>query len=155
MNRAFKIAGFAACLVAVVVMSGGHWLALQSVAWGRMIADFSQQDSIGTAIAKTFSGKHPCSMCLKIRKGWHEEKQREEKSPWLKTEEMPEALWELRCVTVPAAPTVARCERPFVPACYSDFTDSPPTPPPRACFPVLELGCPASPRQPEALALAR
>ena len=67
MNRALKMAGFAACLVAVLAMCGGHWLVLQSVAWGRMIADFSQEDSIGTAIAKTFSGKHPCSMCLQIR----------------------------------------------------------------------------------------
>ena len=77
--------GFVACLVAVVVMSGAHWFALQSIAWGRMIADFSRQDSLGTAISKTFSGKHPCSMCLQIRKGWHEERQREEKLPWIKT----------------------------------------------------------------------
>jgi len=137
MNRPFKIAGFVACLVAVLAMCGGHWFALQSVAWGRMIADFSHQDSIGTAIAKTFSGQHPCSMCLKIRKGWHEEKQREEKLPWVKTEKMPELLWELRCVTVPAAPTFAMDERPFVPERYSDFVDSPPTPPPRAGFRVL------------------
>jgi hypothetical protein len=137
MNKALKMAGFAACLVAVVAMCGGHWLALQSVAWGRMIADFSQQDSIGTAIAKTFSGKHPCSMCLKIRKGVHEEKQREEKLPWTKTEKMPEPFWELRCVTIPVAPTVALCERPFVPVLHTDFIDSPPTPPPRACFRVL------------------
>jgi hypothetical protein len=129
--------GFVACLVAVAVMSGGHWFALQSVAWGRMIADFSRQDSLGTAISKTFSGKHPCSMCLQIRKGWHEEKQREEKLPWIKTEKMPEALWELRSMTVPTAPTVALYERPFVPERYPDFIESPPTPPPRPAFCVL------------------
>src|SRR5512136_2847672 len=118
MNKALKMAGFVACLIAVLAMCGGHWLALQSVAWGRMIADFSQQDTIGTAIAKTFSGKHPCAMCLKIRKGWHEEKQREERLPWIKTEKMPEAFWELRCATVPAAPSVILCEQPFVPALH-------------------------------------
>ena len=137
MNKVFRRAGFVACLVAVLAMCGGHWFALQSVAWGRMIADFSHRDSIGTAIAKTFSGKHPCSLCLKISKGWHEEKQREEKLPWTKTEKMPEVLWELRCVTIPAAPTFAMDERPFVPERYSDFIDSPPTPPPRASFRVL------------------
>ena len=137
MNKALKMAGSVACLVAVLAMCGGHWLALQSVAWGRMIADFSQQDSIGTAIAKTLSGKHPCAMCLQIRKGVHEEEQREEKLPWTKTEKMPEVLWQLRCVTVPAAPTVALCERPFVPALHTDFIDSPPSPPPRASFRVL------------------
>ena len=129
--------GFVACLVAVVVMSGGHWFALQSVAWGRMIADFSRQDSLGTAISKTFSGQHPCSMCLKIRKGWHEERQREEKLPWIKTEKMPEALWELRCMTVPTTSTVALYERPCVPERYPDFIESPPTPPPRTSFSVL------------------
>jgi hypothetical protein len=108
MNKALKMAGFAACLVAVLAMC-----------------------------AKTFSGKHPCSMCLKIRKGMQEDKQREEKLPWIKTEKMPEPLWELRCVTVPAAPTVARCERPFVPVLHTDFIDSPPSPPPRPGFRVL------------------
>jgi hypothetical protein len=137
MNKALRMMGFAACLAAVMALSGGHWLALQTVAWGRMIVDFSSQDSFSAAIAKTFSGKHPCSMCLKIRKGWHEEKKHEETLPWIKTEKMPEAFWQLRCVTIPATPTVALCERPFVPALHTDFIDSPPSPPPRACFRVL------------------
>ena len=123
--------------IAVVVMSGGHWLALQSVAWGRMIADFSRRDSLGTAIAKTFDGRHPCPLCLKIRKGLQEEKQREEKRPWLKADKQPELLWELRCASLPAAPTFAALEHPFVPAPYSGFIDSPPTPPPRSACCVL------------------
>jgi hypothetical protein len=118
-------------------MCGGHWLALQSVAWGRMIADFSHRDSIGTAIAKTFSGKHPCSLCLKISKGWHEERQREEKLPWLKTEKMPEAVWQLRCATAPPVPSAPRHDQPFVPTLRADFIASPPTPPPRAAWHVL------------------
>lgn len=137
MNKPFKMAGFFACLIAVVVMSGGHWFALQSVAWGRMIADFSRQDSFGTAVAKTFSGKHPCSLCLQIRNGWQQDKQREERAPWVKTEKVPELFWELRCVTIPAAPTAALQEQPFVPVPHSTFADSPPTPPPRACFHAL------------------
>jgi hypothetical protein len=137
MNRVLRMAGFGACLVAVLAMCGGHWLALQSVAWGRMIADFSHQDSVGTAIAKTFSGKHPCRLCLKIREGWHEEKQREEKRPWIKTEKMPEPFWELRRVTVPLAPTIALYERPLLSQRYSSFINSPPTPPPRASSCVL------------------
>jgi len=137
MNRPFKIAGFVACLAAVLAMCGGHWFALQSVAWGRMIADFSHRDSIGTAIAKTFSGKHPCSMCLKISKGWHEEKQREEKLPWTKTEKLPEVVWQLRCLTAPPVPTAPRHEQPIVPTLHTDFIESPPAPPPRALFATL------------------
>jgi len=37
-------------------MLGGHWLVLQSVAWTRMLADFSRQDSLPAAISKTFDG---------------------------------------------------------------------------------------------------
>ena len=85
-DKTFKAVGLAACLWAVFVMSGGHWVALQSIAWGRMLAHFSQQDSLGAAIAKTFSGKYPCSLCLKVRDGAQQEKQHEDKLPWIKTE---------------------------------------------------------------------
>jgi hypothetical protein len=131
MARLIKLAGFVACLIAVLVMSGGHWALLQSIAWGRMIAGFSQQDSLGTAISKTLSGKHPCPLCLKIRSGVQQEKQREKEMPWEQTQKMPEPIWELRCLTLPAPPTVARHDQAFVPFLHSDFIDSPPAPPPR------------------------
>ena len=90
-----------------------------------------------SGMGKTFDGKHPCSMCLKIRKGWHEEKQREAQLPLIKMEKMSEALWEFRCLKIPAAPTFALCEQLFVAALYTDFIDSTPTPPPRFVFCVL------------------
>jgi hypothetical protein len=125
------MAGFVACFVAVVAMCGGHWLALQTVAWGRMIVDFSRQDSLPAAIAKTFSGQYPCSMCFKIRKGWHQEQERQDKLPSLQAEKMPEAVWQLRCVTAPRVPTAPRRDQPLVPTLHADFIDSPPSPPPR------------------------
>jgi hypothetical protein len=137
MIKAFRMAGFAGCLVAVMAMCGGHWLALQSVAWGRMMVAFSQQDSLGTAIAKTLSGKHPCSLCLKIRKGWHQERQQQEEQPWLKTEKLPEAVWQWRCLTAPPAPAAPHHEQPIVPVLHSDFIESPPAPPPRLLFAAL------------------
>jgi hypothetical protein len=131
MNRFMRTIGCGLCLVAIVATLGGHWLALQSIAWGRMIADFSRQDSVGTAIAKTFSGKYPCSLCLKVRSGMHQDKERQDKLPWLKTEKMPEAVWQLCCVTAPSAPTAPRHDQPFVPTLHAEFIDSPPAPPPR------------------------
>ena len=131
MNRNLKMAGFVACFVAVVAMCGGHWLALQSIAWGRMIVIFSQHDSLGTAIAKTLSGRHPCSLCLKVRNGLQQDKDRQDKLPWLKPEKMPEAVWQLNCVTAPRVPTTPRHDQPFVPILHADFIDSPPAPPPR------------------------
>jgi hypothetical protein len=136
-NRCFKWAGSVACLAAVLVMLGGHWLALQSFAWGRMIVDYSRQDSLGGAIAKTFDGKHPCPLCLKVRDGWHKDQQRERRIPWTTTNTMPEVLWAWRCVTIPTAPTAARQEQPLVRVLYSEFADSPPTPPPRFLFAAL------------------
>ena len=88
----------------MVATLGGHWFALQSIAWSRMIADFSHRDSLGTAIAKTFSGKYPCSLCLQVRSGIHQEEERQDKLPWLKTEKTPEAVWRLRWVDRPSAP---------------------------------------------------
>jgi hypothetical protein len=137
MNNCFKLVAFTACLGAVLTMAGGHWLALQTIAWGRMIADFSQRDSLGTAIAKTFDGKHPCPMCLKIRKGIHQQERQQQKEPWLKTENLPEGVWQFRCVTAPPAPTAQRHEQPTVPILHTDFIESPPIPPPRVLFAAL------------------
>ncbi len=137
MSRSFKIAGFIAGLMAVLALNGGHWLALQSVAWARMIMDFSQCDPLGTALAKTFSGDHPCPMCLKIRHGWQQERQQERKPAWVKTEALPECVWAWRCLMAPPAPAASAEEAAFVPVLYADFIESPPTPPPRAAMAVL------------------
>jgi hypothetical protein len=48
---------------------GGHWAALQTVAWVGMVAEYSQTSSLGMAIRKTLSGEDPCSMCHAIEKG--------------------------------------------------------------------------------------
>jgi len=48
---------------------GLHWAALQSVAWVGMLINYSQSGSIGSAIEKTFDGRHPCPLCNAIRKG--------------------------------------------------------------------------------------
>ena len=131
-HKTLRIAGLAACLWAVFVMSGGHWLALQSFAWVRMTVEFSQQATLGTAISKTFSGKHPCRLCLKVQQGIQHERQQTDKMPWLNAEKMPEAIWQVRCLTVPPAPTAAMLEQCFAPEFCSDFTEPPPSPPPRA-----------------------
>jgi hypothetical protein len=131
-NRVFYRAGLAACIAVALVMSGGDWFMLQSVAWGRMLVDFSQRDTWRNAVVKTFDGQHPCALCLKIRLGWQTEKQQEERTPSEKLERMPDLVCQFSRVTVPAAPTAARELQPFIPQFCSEFIDSPPTPPPRA-----------------------
>ena len=60
--------------VALFSLCGGHWALLQSVAWGRMLQNYSSQDSFSLAVEKTFNGKHPCSLCKKIEQAKQHEK---------------------------------------------------------------------------------
>jgi hypothetical protein len=53
----------------LVLAIGGHWPLLQSVAWVKMFVTFSQTDDLKTAVAKTFDGKHPCSICSLVKQG--------------------------------------------------------------------------------------
>lgn len=62
-----RVAAFLA-LVAVFQMMGGHWIVLQSVAWGKMLVQYSQENGFFQGAEKTFSGEHPCSMCHQVQK---------------------------------------------------------------------------------------
>ncbi len=113
-------------------MSGGQWVGLQLIAWARMTMQFSQHATLGTALSKTFSGKYPCRWCVKAQQGVHHEQNHAKKMPWVETERLPEAAWELRSLTAPPAPTATLWKSYFALASWSDFTETPPTPPPRA-----------------------
>jgi hypothetical protein len=63
-----RIVAWLATIAVILGMTGGHWLILQSVAWTKMIADYSRSSSLGTALAFTFDGQHPCEMCKLIQK---------------------------------------------------------------------------------------
>ncbi len=54
-------------------LCGGHWGALQVVAWARMIVDYSAQDGLVSGAAKTFDGAHPCCLCKAIAEGKKQE----------------------------------------------------------------------------------
>ena len=131
MNKCIRIAGVAACCLAVLVISGGHWFALQSFAWVRMTIQFTEDGSLGSALAKTFSGRHPCSLCLKVQQGQQED-QKKQQLPWSQNEKLPEVVWELRSFSAPAQPIETLWESPFASFSYSSRIDSPPSPPPRA-----------------------
>ena len=67
--------------VSVLVLSLGlHWTVLQSIAWTGMIISYSSNVSFKEAVAKTFDGKHPCSLCKAIAKGQAGEKQQDTQS---------------------------------------------------------------------------
>lgn len=129
MNRCLRVSGLAACLLAVLLTNGGHWAVLQSVAWARMIVEYSRDYSLAEAIEMTFDGEHPCQMCHKIREGRQQE---EQKPPLLKWEKQPEFLLEARRITVPLPPSAGDDAVPVVLQLASSFAPTPPKPPPRA-----------------------
>jgi hypothetical protein len=51
-----------------------QWVALQSIAWTAMIVDNAKSVSLCHAIARTFDGAHPCSLCHIVNKAKATEK---------------------------------------------------------------------------------
>jgi hypothetical protein len=54
-------------------MVGGHWGALQMVAWARMVADYTEEQGVIEGVKQTFDGDHACTMCKEIAAGRAEE----------------------------------------------------------------------------------
>lgn len=54
--------------VSLLLASGAHWVLLQGVAWTQMLVDYSRTESVTSAVAKTFDGKHPCRLCDRVVK---------------------------------------------------------------------------------------
>lgn len=65
--------------LALFFIIGGPWAVLQTIAWAKMVVEYSRDTSVGEALSKTFDGEHPCGMCKKISKVRSEER----KSPAL------------------------------------------------------------------------
>jgi hypothetical protein len=60
--------GILFCVLAVFQVLGGPLAALQTIAWVRMAVTYSQDDGVGSGLAKTFDGQHMCSLCKAIAK---------------------------------------------------------------------------------------
>ena len=69
----FRRFGLACAALAMFSLAGGHWAALQAVAWAGMLRDYSARSgSLLAGAAQTFDGKHPCGLCERIAsaKAW-------------------------------------------------------------------------------------
>ncbi len=118
--------GFKAAVVAVVLIFsvGLQWPILQSVAWLNMIVSYSQEDGFETAVAKTFSGKHPCRICHVVKAG-QEAEQEQAKDVSIKKIDL---ISEAPAVEVFAQ--VLSIPPPTFLAGTGLLLDAPPTPPP-------------------------
>ena len=115
------------CLIAATQLLGGHWLALQSVAWMGMVVNFAaQEESLSGALEKTFDGAHPCGLCKVVQRGQGEEKK----------QEVAKTLLKLDAVLAPAAklplPREMARDFPTIAVAAAARELSPPTPPPLA-----------------------
>ena len=130
MNRYRHIFLIVARVFAVVVilgMTGGHLMILQSVAWTRMLADYSRNLSFQTALQYTFDGRHPCKLCKLIRK----EKQASQTQQQFKrvVEKDDTTFCECPAPVFPDRSCARLPMRQWVPWQRAD--DPPPVPPPR------------------------
>lgn len=78
-----KLIGFLSIAFALFTIAGGPLIVFQGVAWVGMIQEYSKQDTLANALQKTFSGKHPCSLCKRIAK---QSKKEQKTAALLKTE---------------------------------------------------------------------
>jgi len=112
-------------IATLVVLTGAHWAALQSVAWTTMLANNLRTQSVAEAVAQIFDGEHPCPLCRAIAAAKKSEKKSEAVSPALKMEFLPAPE---RFAMIAPEPVSA-----YSPMTFS--TDStfpkPPVPPPR------------------------
>ena len=111
--------------LAAVQILGGHWAALQSIAWARMVADYAQGESLVAAIEKTFDGDHPCDLCKQVASG----RAQEQKLPVAKSIVKLDAVLMAK-VSVPAPRIVDLEYSVFAPTAV-ERGSAPQSPPPR------------------------
>jgi hypothetical protein len=122
----FRQVGRIATIGALCCAIGLQWIALQSLAWTTMLIDYSKRAPLCHAIAQTFDGAHPCSLCHVVNKGKNSEKKSDLQSPAPKIDMIcASRSGHLIRLFLPFEYTV----RDF---CSSQIGRSPPVPPPRS-----------------------
>jgi len=74
-----------------ISLLGANTAIMQVHAWSMMLKDRIHSQSLETAISATFSGDHPCELCIKIAK--HRETEKSEKLPVTKSEMQPKQFF--------------------------------------------------------------
>jgi hypothetical protein len=126
--RVFARCGKILVVGALVLTTGLHWAALQTVAWSTMLAANLTSESLSASVADTFDGKHLCPLCRAIAAAKSSEKKSDANALKLKLEYPPVA--EKFVLIAPAS------FEPFAPEKFSagSFSSKPPLPPPRSLF---------------------
>jgi len=122
---------FIVTLVAFIFSCGGQWPFLQGLAWANMIREYSKMVPLAQAVQMTLSGKYPCPICKAIA----EKKQSEDNKVatlFSHEKKLFSAALVLKAKFVACSPQRFVFRERF----FQDWSESPPTPPPR---PALSL----------------
>jgi hypothetical protein len=115
-------------IAALVVTTGAHWMALQTVAWTTMLAANWGSGSFSEAVTSTFDGRHPCPLCKAIAAAKKSEQKKEYASATLKLE-FPPATEKFVLIAPKSVSSFSA---------MSDIAEAsfpkPPVPPPRSCL---------------------
>lgn len=112
-------------VAALVLTTGAHWAALQTIAWTTMLASNLRTHSVTEAVADTFDGEHLCPLCKAIAAAKKSEKKSEAVSSTIKLEFPPAAQ---RIFLNPPAPFEMMPAADFF---AETLSQKPPVPPPR------------------------
>jgi hypothetical protein len=66
--------------------TGSHWDLVQTFAWGRMIATYSQTMSVGEAVKLTFKPTTLCNLCEMVSAAQKQQTQEERSGPGVKSD---------------------------------------------------------------------
>jgi hypothetical protein len=113
-------------LVAFVFSCGGQWAAIQCLAWGNMIREYSQMVPLTQAVKMTFSGDYPCMICKALA-----EKKSADQQKALALGKYDKKFLALDDITV-AVPAVAGYRYAAFAPIFLSRADVPPVPPPRS-----------------------
>ena len=133
MRAALRVLALSSTLAAFVVIGGGHWAVFQTVAWTRMVVDYTRDSgSLRQGLANTFDGAHPCELCRKISAGVEKERRDDRQKP-----SKDDLLGKAKLTAVlPIAFSAPFAQDSVQVAMLADFSagrmaDAPPVPPPR------------------------
>jgi len=113
-------------VLALVLTTGAHWAALQTVAWTTMLAGNLRSHSVTEAVAQTFDGRHLCPLCRAIAAAKNSEKKSAAVATTLKMEFPPVTdPFKLFAPQPLSACSAADCSANLI-------ASKPPVPPPRA-----------------------
>jgi len=115
-------------IAALVLSTGAHWAALQTVAWTTMLAANWSNESFSTAISRTFDGEHPCPLCKAITAGKKSEQKKEFTFAALKLE-FPPMTEKVALIPPKPFPSFSSTD-----TFARSFFQKPPVPPPRIFF---------------------